>query len=75
MSWNYRVMRQIHAEESVDTIQEVYYDKDNIVTGWTQTGATVFRFVDEDGSLQDMLDRFAEALTKPILDFETGLEI
>jgi hypothetical protein len=69
--WNYRVMLHpdLAGDEVYSAIHEVYYDGDK-VTGWTQTPATPGG---ED--VRWVLERMAEALDKPVLNFKTGEEI
>jgi hypothetical protein len=77
MFWNYRVMRheaKAANDEQFYAIHEVHYRKDRTVSSWTQepcgspTGETV----------QDMIRDLAwiiTAITKPTLDYATGMEI
>jgi len=77
--WNHRVMRRTcPTGEIIDQIHEVYYKDDGTVDGWTTDGVAPQFYVNEDDgqkSLRDELDRFARALDKPTLDYNTGKEI
>lgn len=80
MIWNYRVMRahekipNASNSETYYAIYEVYYAEDGSITNWTQ---------DASGSpfgatLEEMSNDLAwimTALTKPVLDYETGKEV
>lgn len=71
--WNYRVMRHDPAEGPAYAIHEVYYDGGK-VDGWSEN---------ENGSptgetLEEMVRDLAwiiTALSKPVLDYATGLEL
>ncbi len=69
MTWNHRVMR----EGGLYTIHEVFYHKNGTIRTWTTEP------VSPDGeSLKELgqsLDWFKEALSKPVLDYETGKPI
>ncbi|MDP2345853.1 MAG: hypothetical protein Q8O67_33240 [Deltaproteobacteria bacterium] len=68
-SWNYRVMRR----DDDFAIFSVYYDADGRCTGWSQTPAPFS--ADSVEGLSSELRRFAAAVQKPVLDFETGAEV
>jgi hypothetical protein len=69
MTWNYRLMRR----NGFLSIHEVYYKDDGKVRTWTEDpmepGGDTVEEVQQD------LKWMARALTKPILDYETGKEI
>jgi len=75
MSWNYRVVRKQNPhfgqEDEPDHyygIHEVYYDKNgNPSTVSVESQAP---FGESRNELWIVLDKFREAFTKPILDFE-----
>lgn len=78
--WNYRVMRAHEKVPNADNsetyyaIYEVHYNDDDTVRNWTETasgspfGATMEEMTDD-------LAWIMIALTKPVLDYETGLEV
>lgn len=72
-TWNYRLMRRSAIGETTIAIHEVYYDEDDHIEGWTETpchpiGNTVCGLMDE---IVTML----EAFDKPVLDYESGVEV
>lgn len=77
--WNNRVMQTELDGEFTYAIHEVYYDGDEVVTGWTENPVSPHGyFSEEDGVDDDILDdigRFVRATTMPVLDWVTGLEI
>lgn len=78
MSWNHRVMRQADGAGAFDAIYEVYYDdKTGKVNGWTENSTGPVSDVNSNGQseLKNEIDRFMQALEKPILDWKTGKEI
>lgn len=76
-TWNYRVMVDHRGYENVVAVHEVYYDDDGKVTGWTENPVQAMStMVDEDSdSLDWVLEKMTEALTRPHLDYETGKEL
>lgn len=72
-------MRQYHGVgatyDVIDSIHEVYYDKDDKVTGWTENPITASCHPLDDENMKEELERFMKATLKPILDFKTGMEI
>jgi hypothetical protein len=77
--WNLRVMQVTSDNELVYAIHEVYYDDDNVVTGWTENPVSPHGYFSEEDDINDeILDdigRFVRATTMPVLDWVTGLEI
>jgi len=73
MSWNYRVFRCANPDGSpYYEIREAYYDKDRKVDGWTERGSAPMG--DTFKELIGDLALIMAALSRPILDGETGLE-
>lgn len=75
MSWNYRVMKRKHVDCEELAIHEVYYDDDGNVTSWTDNKIALSTFIEGDGAdttLKEVFDMMGVALTKPVLDYETG---
>lgn len=63
--WNYRVTKQVFADETVYSIREVYYGKKGQL-GWTETDIAA-----SGGTLDEVrgeLIRMLEATLKPVLD-------
>lgn len=63
--WNHRAMARVEGEETNLYIEEVYYDADGKLIGWTEKGAIYGESVDE---LRQTLNWMLEALDKPVLD-------
>ena len=64
MSWNYRVMRRYDDLG----IYEVYYNEDGSVKGFSENPVSP-----RGGSISELkldMERYMEALSKPILDYE-----
>jgi len=71
-------MRQYDGEDTFDAIYEVYYDDETgKVIGWTENSTSAWADVNSNGQseLKDEIDRFMQALEKPILNWKTGKEI
>jgi hypothetical protein len=70
MSWNYRVIRTRDPAtgECSYGIHEVYYDKHNKPTSYTE--ASIAPFGETPKELKRCLELMAFAFKKPILDFE-----
>lgn len=67
-TWNYRVMKFVDEdEEPYHQIHEVYYDKEGHPNGYTENAVSVLSTEGIDG-LSWVLEKMAEALTKPILE-------
>jgi len=74
-TWNYRVMSFRHGEDAWCAIHEVYYDN-GVPTAYSKTPAVAMWDPEEgDGAGSRTVDRFREALSKPVLtvdDFRRG---
>jgi len=75
MTWNYRIMRRKHPDDkTVDYgVYEVFYDEKGKIEGWTEemicpTGETLKELIDD-------FKLYKQAFSRPILDYETGLEV
>ena len=76
MSWNYRVVREMHRVGDTDeeypsyTIREVYYDEDGTIKGWTERpchpAGDTWVELGEDHTLMGY------ALTLPVIDVASG---
>ena len=66
MTWNYRVLKSKDGEDDWYQIHEVYYDKEKVVNGWAENGATVCgnTLVEVRSSLELML----KSLDKEIIN-------
>lgn len=75
MPWNYRIMRRNYDDigEILYKIHEVYYDKKGNVIMWTEDSTSPSGDTPEE--LKEDFEYFKKALSKPILDCETGKEI
>lgn len=76
-NWNYRIMRTVQktptGEEATYGFHEVYYREDDSIEGWTEDPcAPMGETFDE---LSNDLARMLAAMTRPVLDNETGREI
>ena len=74
MSWNYRVVRDVHQvgneEHESYTIREVYYDKDGEIEGWTQDACYPAGDTwQECGNDHAIMGR---AIGQPIVDISSG---
>lgn len=68
MSWNYRTVAYRNSEEENGwfyTIEEVYYDKDGSISGWTTDKSIMFGESNVD--LEWILSECKDALRKPII--------
>lgn len=65
MYWNHRVMRRINEAGAYYTIEEVYYDENNVVVGWTQSEKV---WAETPTALREVLQWMLTALDKPELD-------
>lgn len=77
MVWNYRVMRheaKAANDEPFYAIHEVYYREDGSVSSWTLEPCGSPSGETQEEMRRD-LARIITALTKPPLDYATGIEI
>lgn len=78
MHWNHRVVKHtdkyFHEEEEIVEhtyeVHEVYYNSKNEPTGYTDASLTS----ETMEGLQIELERFAKALTQPVLDADTDFK-
>ncbi len=74
MAWNYRIMKRVHemgTETEVEYgLYEVYYTKEGKTNGWTKELAKPAS--DDLPGMAWLVEKYQEALTKPVLDYETG---
>jgi methionyl-tRNA formyltransferase len=65
--WNHRVIRREDPKtgETYYQIHEVYYDDDGKINGWTKL--PISPYAESTDELRQELQRFMEALNKPIL--------
>ncbi len=78
MSWNYRLMRHsckegVCKDEIEYSIHEVYYDKDENVKSWTENSIAISAET-KDSTLW-VITKMIEALTKDVLDADTGKSV
>lgn len=74
MTWNYRILRRVSKvgndyEDISHAIHEVFYDKHG-----QPDSATAYPVYPHGETVDDMLDdidRYMEALKKPVLDYDT----
>lgn len=70
--WNYRRMRVKDGDDFIYAIHEVYYDENNVVTGWSSTPSSVISDTPDFSKVMAMIGRCLEEL---VLDFESGEEV
>ena len=63
MGWNYRILK---SKDDWYQIHEVYYDKDNNVSGWAENGTTVSG--DTIDEIRSSLELMLKSLDKEILN-------
>jgi len=79
VSWNYRVVRRTYwtwgarLDQYTYAIHEAYYGADGKITALTEN--PVGALSDGERSLAQVLDMMAEALSKPVVDFDTREEL
>lgn len=66
MSWNYRVLAHLYNDEVTFMIHEVYYYSKNKKPRAYSTAGSIISG-ESIGELKAGIDRFQEAITKPIL--------
>jgi hypothetical protein len=73
MTWNYRVLRRTFVEDGdvkeYYGVHEVYYDKGGNPEMCTSEAISIEYFSDLDG-VRWAMEKIAEALAKPVLDYE-----
>lgn len=72
MSWNYRVVKSGSRNKSFYAIHEAYY-KDGLELPHSITATPVFIKSDTIAELKSDIERFDEALTKPVLEVVNGV--
>ncbi len=82
LGWNFRIMRRVypapdfmpnHEPYTMYGMYEVYYDENEKPTGWSQDPQD-FNCEFPDG-VAWTIERYSEAIDKPMLEYETGAEI
>ena len=71
MAWNYRIMKHLGCFVA---IHSTYYDEQGKVNGWSRDGEMTPVY-DSLEDMQAQLKAMLRAFDKPVLDYETGLEI
>ena len=71
--WNYRVMRHAERLPPYYALHEVYYAADGRAVTWSESPMEVFG--ESVADVAEDLRLMLLALKRPVLDFETGLEV
>jgi len=72
MSWNFRIIRHVTNDEPWLAIHEVFYDDDMNPHSCTQDPVTVVGA--DEAEVKWYLEKMAEALEKPIIDYQYFLD-